>query len=173
MRGVAFSAVVLLGACGGGGSPGQPGPAGPMGLQGIPGPAGPAAKVPHLVVAATGEDLGFAMGLSAAYSPAHSLVIEYVYAPTFYYEDDRCAGAPHLPGTGGQNRSVAVIREGTLLVVDGPPLDVRFLSFREDAANAKCEQLSPTDPTRRMQRMMDSKIATQRRSLSELAIELR
>jgi len=59
-----------------------------------------APKVPHLIVAATGEDLGVSLGGDCAYSEKHGGAVCYATTAGLYYEGENCTGrafvAPHM-----------------------------------------------------------------------------
>jgi hypothetical protein len=74
------------------GTNGATGATGPAGAQGPVGPQGPAgiAQLPHLIVAATGEDLGPMTNDGCSFNPA--LKAETCYTSSFYFEQQACAG---------------------------------------------------------------------------------
>ena len=165
MRALILVVAVVCGC--GGGSPGQAGPAGPMGVQGIPGQPGTTAKVPHLVVAATGEDLGFAIGFSVAYSTDHELAIEYVNPPMLAYENATCTGLPYFVGE--HNRSEGVIgRSGTLLYPEAPGI---LFALRSRDFGTSCVAIGEEQV--KGHRSIDTGIPMPRRSLSQLTFEVR
>ena len=75
------------------GLPGPMGATGPTGASGAQGPAGPpgpngTVMIPHLIVSATGEDLGPVVNDGCAYQ----LNAETCYTATFYFDQQGCAG---------------------------------------------------------------------------------
>ncbi len=116
-QGMAVAAMIAFAACGGStGDTGAEGPPGPQGEKGDPGPqgtpgmAGPkgdpgpigatgpqgppgnggATKIPHLIVAQSGEDLGPFLGYSTAFNQA--LGGEVDFAGALYFDQQNCAG---------------------------------------------------------------------------------
>ena len=77
----------LQGPTGERGPAGDVGPPGEAGPKGDPGPAGGAVKLPHLVVVATGEDLGQVIGPDTVYNVA--LKAEWNLTATAYAVYDR------------------------------------------------------------------------------------
>ena len=78
------------------GPQGEQGPPGDKGDKGDPGPAG-GAKVPHLVVDATGEDLGVYLGTNTALRVVAPIGVLSTAISALYYEDANCQGIPYMP----------------------------------------------------------------------------
>lgn len=116
---VLLSVVVLSSACQG--PKGEPGPAGPPGPTGLTGATGPksegvdvpalmarvdmlekklaATKVPHLIVKATGEDLGPSLGGFCFYSAKLDGEICLPRTVSVYFSGDKCTGKPFIRAT--------------------------------------------------------------------------
>lgn len=79
------------------GATGPQGETGPTGPQGEPGAAGPGGKLPHLIVDATGEDLGLMLdvvGVVLRTAPPAGIIN--IAASRLYYEDANCAGVSYI-----------------------------------------------------------------------------
>lgn len=116
MRHVLFSLVVLS-AC----SPGPAGPPGPVGPAGAAADASTiaalamrvselemrgAVKVPHLILTATGQDLGPFVDWEHAWSPEIGAYYRITSRALLVYADDSCGGAPSAV-VGGPDRYIA------------------------------------------------------------------
>jgi hypothetical protein len=90
---------LLLAACqsavgpqGPAGEKGASGPTGAIGPTGAAGKDGTTPKIPHLIVAGTGEDLGPLTGEDTAIHPVMGIEIDWVGIPLIAYESTDCTG---------------------------------------------------------------------------------
>lgn len=125
------------------GPPGPQGDPGPPGMQGPAGKDGASAKQLHLVVEATGEDLGLfvATNSAVAYNVKIGAVAYYSAQAQFLYPSADCKGAPMLAASALQ-RPYAVVGPATMLVVTDKPQKMRRLSSLAagNCINAEIEQ---------------------------------
>lgn len=159
---------------------GPAGPPGPQGPQGKQGPAGPAGKdavqvqVPHLIVAATGEDLGVYVTRNIAYSAALKATVSYDRADgTVLFAEADCKGDAATQGmVTMQNAYFVIPLRGTLGTMPVQQLSkFRPKSYVTSIQSTCINMESPNDVM--AVPLTDSKVPARTYYATELTIELR
>jgi len=148
------------------------GPPGPQGEKGDPGPAGKdasPAKVLHLVVADTGDDLGVMIDLGIAYRADIASVVWYKGPSSMAYADADCRGTARMaaPPTGLAN-AVFIGPANTLIKPRGGPMQFHYRSL---LISAKCTNSEGDFGS--VREFDDMGIAARVYDASELVVELR
>lgn len=133
----------LQGPAGERGPAGDVGPPGEAGPKGDPGPAGGAVKTPHLVVVATGEDLGQVIGPDTVYNVAIGAEVSVTSVGEFILFEKRDCDA------GGKSKLVATGHVGIARLTN------RNTFVRTNAKAAPFEYWSNRGPNGQCENVLD------------------
>lgn len=183
------TALVLVGCAGPTGTTGPPGPEGVQGLQGFPGtigpqgdvgPAGPqgpagmgVTKIPHLVVAKTGEDLGPLLDEHdlSFWPKGNGEVLWSGPLTAVSYDQPNCAGNAFMLSVSSRIASrLHVSPWNTALKATGTKAMFHQVSYRDSLPNAPCA--AGDQPQQTGWPFLDTKIPVVLRTDDELAVEL-
>lgn len=160
-------------------SPGPEGSPGPQGEKGDPGPMGEVGrdgvtpKIPHLLVAATGEDLGVYVDRSMAWSEKLKAVVDYRRtSETVLFAEADCKGAMATQGALLHGVYFVAPARGTLVTAVGLPAKFQSASRIDAITPEACTRFDrPVEQFARA--LMDSGMPARTYRSEELAIELR
>lgn len=149
--GFCFAIAGCRGDAGPPGSQGPQGPAGIQGQQGMPGKDAPGIKQPHLVLAATGEDLGISAGGTLAYTADGEHLVDYATVATVGFESSDCTGTGYVSIPSGMLENQFLIGpNATLLSIDvsrlGPSTDGKSFLGRTSDGKVLCQVYTTTLP---------------------------